>query len=139
MQVVKMDKAMSNDEWISDDGIELEDKDLPIIKGYHVLLRPVYLRDKTKGGIYLPGKIVDDINYLTTVAKVVLLGDLAYRDKEKFPLGPWCKKGDYVCYGKHTGQKLVYKGIKLLLIFDDQVIMQVGNPKDLDTTFNLTP
>jgi len=43
-----------------------------------------------------------------------------------------------VCYGKHTGTKLIYKGIKLLLLYDDQIMMRVDSPKDLDPTFNLS-
>jgi len=79
----------------------------------------------------------DDMSYLTTVAQVLALGDLAYMDKEKFPAGAWCNVGDYVCYGKHAGTKLFYKGIRLILLFDDQIIMKVEDAKDLDPTFNL--
>ena len=39
---------------------------------------------------------------------------------------------------ENTGQKLFYKGVKLLLLFDDQVIMKVEDPTHLDPTFNLT-
>ena len=76
--------------------------------------------------------------YLTTVGYVLGLGDLAYEDKDKFPKGAWCKVGDYVCYGKHAGQKIKYKGVRLILLFDDQVIMKVEHPKVLDPTFNLS-
>jgi hypothetical protein len=58
-------------------------------------------------------------------------------DKDKFPGGAWCNVGDYVCYGKHAGTKLLYKGVRLILLFDDQIIMKVEDPKDLDPTFNL--
>ena len=100
-----------NAEWISPEEVTLDPKKLPNVPGFHIIIRPVSLREKTKGGIFLP---------------------------EKFPLGAWCKVGDYVCYGKHTGQKFVYKGVKLLLVFDDQVIMTVEDPKTLDTTYNLS-
>jgi co-chaperonin GroES (HSP10) len=56
---------------------------------------------------------------------------------DKFPKGAWCKEGDFVCYGKLTGTKFVYQGIKMLLIFDDQVLMTVKDPTILDTTINL--
>jgi co-chaperonin GroES (HSP10) len=79
----------------------------------------------------------DDIAYLTTVGRVLKVGELAYEDKEKFLGGAWCRVGDYVCYQKLTGTKFVYKGVKLLLLFDDQVIMKVDNPEDLDTTLVL--
>lgn len=138
MQQPSMGKTIPNSDWVSDEGIELKKEDLPELPGYHVLVQPVSIKQKTKGGIILPDSTKDDIAYLTTVGKVVALGDLAYDDKEKFPLGPWCQEGDYVAYGKLIGQKLQYKGVKLLLLFDDQIIMRVDKPSDLDPTFNLS-
>jgi len=140
VQSVMMGNAIDNSDWISDEVVAstLKPEELPKLPGYHILLRPVSIREKTKGGILLPDKTKDDIAYLTTVAKVLKLGDLAYQDKEKFPYGAWCNVGDYVCYGRHTGQKLVYKGLKLLLVFDDQIIMSVDKPQDIDPTYNLT-
>ena len=138
MQFPSMQAAINNADWISPAEVKLNKKDLPGVPGFHVVVRPVTIRDQTKGGIYLPDKVKDDISYLTTVGQVVKLGNLAYKDKSKFPEGPWCKEEDFVCYAKLTGQKFVFKGIKLLLLYDDQVIMTVGNPKDLDTTYNLT-
>jgi co-chaperonin GroES (HSP10) len=91
-----------------------------------------------EGGILLPDSTKEDMSYLTTVGRVVALGDLAYMDKDKFPAGAWCNVGDHVCYGKHTGTKLFYKGVRFILLFDDQITMKVEDPKDLDPTFNLT-
>jgi len=138
MQQPTMGKSIPNSDWVSDEGIELKKEDLPELPGYHVLVQPVSIKQKTKGGILLPDSTKDDIAYLTTVGKVLALGDLAYDDKNKFPLGPWCQRGDYVAYGKLVGQKLQYKGVKLLLLFDDQIIMRVDKPSDLDPTFNLS-
>ena len=86
--------------------------DLPDIPGYHVLVQPVIVKEKTKGGIIIPEKLQEDIAYLTTVGKVLKLGDLAYRDEDKFPLGKWCDTDDYV--------------------------MKVQSPELLDPTFNLS-
>jgi len=137
MQQVNMGKAIKNDLWISDP-TEVEDPEvLPELPGFHILVRPVSVKSQTKGGIILPDSTKDDMSYLTTVGKVLALGDLAYMDKDKFPGGAWCSVGDYVCYGKHAGTKLFYKGVRLILLFDDQIIMRVEDPKDLDPTFNL--
>ena len=136
MQQVHVGKALKNDVWITKD--EQEDPDiLPELPGYHVLVRPVSIKQETKGGILLPDSTREDMAYLTTVGKVVAIGDLAYADEEKFNKGPWCKIDDYVCYGKHAGQKIKYKGIRYILLYDDQIIMKVESPKDLDPTFNL--
>lgn len=138
MQQVQMGKSVKNDLWITDPE-EIEDPEvLPELPGFHVLIRPVSVKSQTKGGILLPDSTKEDMSYLTTVGKVIVLGDLAYMDKDKFPSGAWCNVGDYVCYGKHTGTKLFYKGVRFILLFDDQITMKVEDPKDLDPTFNLT-
>lgn len=137
MQQPSMGRATKNNEWITDDTVADPDV-LPHIPGFHILVRPISIKEKTKGGLLLPDSVRDDIAYLTTVGKVLVIGDDAYMDEDKFPNGPWCEAGNYVCYGKHTGQKFFYKGIKLLLLYDDQISMVVENPKDLDPTYNLT-
>lgn len=139
MQQPALANAIKNDQWISDEeGVLSDPTPLPIIPGFNILIRPVSIKSKTKGGILLPDSTIDDMAYLTTVGRVVATGELAYKDKDKFPTGPWCEVGDYVCYGKHTGVKMIYKGIKLLLLFDDQIMLKVESPKDLDPTFNLS-
>lgn len=137
MRTIKMERAVNNNEWI-----ENEDKPdpeiLPHLPGYHILVRPVSVKSKTKGGLLLPDSVKDDVAYLTTVGKVLSIGDLAYKDEDKFPNGKWCDVGDYVCYARHAGQKLYYKGVRLLLLFDDQVMMKVDEPTNLDMTYNLS-
>ena len=138
MRQVQMGNAIKNDEWIDIEDEVSDPTTLPEMPGFHVLVRPVSVKNKTKGGIFIPDSTKDDMSYLTTVGKVIALGELAYRDIDKFPNGEWCTVGDYVCYGKHAGTKLYYQNVKLLLLFDDQVIMRVRDPKDLDPTFNLS-
>jgi co-chaperonin GroES (HSP10) len=128
--------ALKNDEWITEENVE-DPSPLPEIPGYHILVRPVSVKQTTKGGIILPDSTKSDMAYLTTVGRVLKIGNLAYQDS-KFDGKPWCKEGDYVCYGKHTGDKFLYKGVQLLLLFDDAIKMVVKDAKDLDPTFNLS-
>ncbi len=137
MRTIKMERAVNNNEWIENE--EKPDPEvLPHLPGYHILVRPVSVKSKTKGGLLLPDSVKDDVAYLTTVGKVLSVGDLAYKDEDKFPNGKWCDVGDYVCYARHAGQKLYYKGVRLLLLFDDQVMMKVDEPTNLDMTYNLS-
>lgn len=137
MRQVQMGNALKNDEWIDIEDEVSDPTNLPELPGFHVLVRPVSVKSKTKGGIFIPDSTKDDISYLTTVGEVIALGELAYKDVNKFPNGPWCNVGDYICYGKHAGTKLFYQSVRLILLFDDQIIMRVHDPKDLDPTFNL--
>ena len=138
MQQAHLGKSIKNDMWITEDEDERTPDVLPELPGFHVLVRPVSIKEKTKGGILLPNSTKDDMSYLTTIGEVIKIGDLAYNDNEKFPKGPWCQLGDYICYAKHAGQKIQYKNVKMILLYDDQVIMKVQDPKFLDPTFNLT-
>ena len=107
MQQAHMGNSIKNDLWITDEE-EVKDPDvLPELPGYHVLIRPVSVKSKTKGGIFIPDSTRDDMSYLTTVGRVVSVGDLAYMDKNKFPTGAWCQVGDHVSYGKHLGTHLL--------------------------------
>ena len=91
MQQAALNKAIKNDQWISGDEEEVsEPSPLPVIPGFNVLIRPVSIKSKTKGGILLPDSTVDDMTYLTTVGKVLSVGELAYKDKEKFSTCAWC-------------------------------------------------
>jgi len=137
MQNANLSGAIKNDDWISDESVPDPDP-LPGLPGYHILVRPVSIRSETKGGIILPDQFRDDVKYLTTVGRVLTVGETAYKDTNKFPNGVWCAKDDYVAYGRHVGHKFVYMGIRLILLFDDQIIMKVENPAYLDTMFNLT-
>ena len=138
MQQAHLGKSIKNDMWITEDEDERTPDVLPELPGFHVLVRPVSIKEKTKGGILLPNSTKDDMSYLTTIGQVIKIGDLAYNDNEKFPKGPWCQLGDYICYAKHAGQKIQYKNVKMILLYDDQVIMKVQDPKFLDPTFNLS-
>jgi len=138
MQQAHLGNTIKNDIWITDEEYLDTPDVLPELPGFHVLVRPVSVKEKTKGGILIPNSTKEDMSYLTTVGKVIKIGNLAYNDTDKFPKGPWCKEGDYICYAKHAGQKIQYKEVKMLLLYDDQVIMKVEDPKHLDPTFNLS-
>ena len=87
MQQVSMGAALKNDLWVTDLEEVPDPSPLPELPGFHVLVRPVSVKSVTKGGIFIPDSTKDDMSYLTTVAQVLQLGDLAYLDKDKFPGG----------------------------------------------------
>ena len=89
-----MEKAIKNDQWVSNEEDQPDPTNLPYLPGYNILVRPVSVKGVTKGGLLLPDSTKDDMAYLTTVGRVLAVGDLSYKDQDKFPNGAWCKVGD---------------------------------------------
>ena len=97
---------------------------LPIPLNWKVLVQPNQVKKKTAGGIHLPTISQDNEEYLTAHGAVCAMGDLAYRDRDtgKRWRSDVCPKvGDRITYGKYAGQKLVVKGVKFLLLNDDEI------------------
>ena len=132
MQQPSMGRATKNSEWITDDTVQ-DPEVLPQIPGFHILVRPISIKEKTKGGLLLPDSVRDDIAYLTTVGKVLVIGDDAYMDEGKFPNGPWCKQGDWVVFGRYAGSRLKIEGGAVRLLNDDEILGTVETPEDVLT------
>ena len=109
------------------------------ITGWNILVRPVKVSNKTKGGIILAEQTRDDVQYLNNVCEVLKLGPLAYKTSDLFKeTGPWCKEGDYVIIPKNAGQKLLYKQTPVTLIKCDSVLGVIDDPTVTDPTYNIT-
>ena len=65
----------------------------------------------------------------STVLFVVALGPDAYKDKDRFPSGPWCKEGDFVLVRAYSGTRFKIHGREFRMIFDDQVDGTVEDPR----------
>ena len=67
----------------------------------------------------------------TTVLFVLRIGPDAYKDKEKFPSGPWCKEGDFILVRTYTGTRVKIFGKEFRVINDDQVDCVVQDPRGI--------
>jgi co-chaperonin GroES (HSP10) len=126
--------GMQNDQWISEDTVP-DPEPLPRIPGVGILVRPVPVRRKTAGGIFIPDTVRADHEYLNTVGRVLALGELAFTDTDIYKKGPWVKPGDYVVYTKFAGQKVVWRGVRLLILPAKAIELVVDKPEYLDSNF----
>ena len=115
---------------------ETKAKQVPKPTGYHILcMVPELNVDKTYDGTILkPDTIVskdEQMAIATVVLFVVEVGDMAYADKEKFPTGPWCKKGDFVLVRAYSGTRFKVHGTEFRIINDDTVEAVVEDPRGL--------
>ena len=106
---------------------------LPNPVGYRMLIKPYIPEKKTKGGILLTDKTMEESQLTATVAMVLAVGDDAYQDKEKFPNGPWCKQGDWVVFGRYAGSRIRIDGGEVRLLNDDEILGTVDDPADILT------
>jgi co-chaperonin GroES (HSP10) len=65
----------------------------------------------------------------TVVLFVMKMGDLCYKDENKFPTGSWCKEGDFVLVRAYAGTRFKIHGREFRIINDDTVIGVVQDPR----------
>ena len=108
---------------------------LPTPTGYRMLILPYSGPTKTKGGLYLSEQTQETIQLTTVVGLVLKQGNLCYRDKEKFPLGSWCKEGQFVMYGRYAGSRFKNKWGEHRILNDDEIIGVIQKPEDIATLY----
>jgi len=106
-------------------------KQLPKPQGYKILVCIPDIEDTYESGILKADQIIRFEELLTNVLFVVDLGPDCYRDKDRFPNGPWCKKGDFVLVRANTGTRLKIHGREFRLINDDSVEAVVEDPRGI--------
>ena len=105
--------------------------ELPIPSGWRLLVLPFTPKEKTKGGIIIAQEALDKARIATNCGYVVKIGPMAYGDKEKFPTGPWCKKGDWVIFARYAGSRLPIEGGEVRLLNDDEVLGTIKDPESV--------
>jgi co-chaperonin GroES (HSP10) len=104
---------------------------IPIPVGWRIAILPYRGPQKTQGGIVLPEETQKKTQLATTVGYVLRMGDLAYRDESKFPMGPWCKEGDWIIFGRYAGARINIDGGEIRILNDDEIIGRINDPADI--------
>jgi len=104
---------------------------LPDPKGYKLLIALPELEEKTDGGIFIPGKVLESEQTASIVGFVLKMGDIAYGDEKKFPTGPWCQVGDWVLFRAYSGTRIKIHGKEFRLINDDSIEAVVEDPRGI--------
>jgi co-chaperonin GroES (HSP10) len=118
------------------DGAQAEKKKnelekIPQPSGWRMVLFPLKLEGKTKGGVLLTDETVTESQVTTNICKVLKMGPECYKDKEKFPSGSWCKEGDWVLITRYAGSRIRIDGGELRIINDDEILAVVDDPRDI--------
>ena len=104
---------------------------LPEPKGYRILCAVPHVEEEFEGGIVKAEDTRRVEEQTTVVLFVVKLGDLCYKDANRFPNGPWCKEGDFVLTRPYSGTRVVIHGREFRIINDDTVEAVVEDPRGI--------
>ena len=104
---------------------------LPKPTGWRLLVLPHRGQGKTKGGVILSDKTVEETQIATNVGLVLAIGPDAYNDKERFPNGAWCKKNDWVIFARYAGSRLNIQGGELRILNDDEILGITYDPESI--------
>ena len=108
-----------------------EESKLPKPTGWRILVLPHRGQGKTKGGVLLSDKTVEEAQIATNVGLVLAVGPDAYNDIERFPNGAWCKKNDWVIFARYAGSRLNIEGGELRILNDDEILGTTDDPESI--------
>ncbi len=114
-----------------DSSAEEKARQLPQPKGYRILCAIPEVDKEYESGLVKADQTINFEERLATVLFVVAMGPDCYADKERFPTGPWCQKGDFVIVRPNAGTRLLIHGREFRMINDDSVEAVVQDPRGI--------
>ena len=116
---------------VLDKPAEEKAKQLPKPSGWKILCAIPEIDDTYESGLIKADATVKFEEALATVLFVVELGPDCYTDKERYPTGPWCQKGDFIIVRPNTGTRLKIHGREFRMINEDSVEGVVEDPRGI--------
>ena len=104
---------------------------LPNPTGWRMLVVPYQGKQRTDGGIHIPDQIREREALATSTGYVLKTGPNCYKDKNKFPEGPYCKEGDWVLIARYAGTRVKLEDFEVRILNDDEILATVADPADV--------
>ena len=108
-----------------------EEPKLPRPTGWRLLVLPFKMKEKTKGGVILAEDTLERQQVASQVGLVMAMGPQCYKDKERYPEGPWCKEKDWIMFARYAGSRIKIEGGEMRLLNDDEVLETIDSPEDI--------
>ena len=106
-----------------------EQSKLPQPTGWRILILPFRPKRKTKGGIHIGDTAAERQHVATVCGLVLAMGPDCYRDKERYPQGSWCKKGDWVIFARYAGSRFKIEGGEVRILNEDEILAIIQDPE----------
>tara|TARA_R100001224_G_scaffold8206_1_gene4361 strand:+ start:161 stop:589 length:429 start_codon:yes stop_codon:yes gene_type:complete len=111
--------------------IKKEEGKIPRPTGWRILVLPFKMKEKTKGGLVLSESTLEKQQVASQCGLVLAMGSQCYKDKERYPEGPWCKVNDWVMFARYAGSRIKIDGGEIRLLNDDEVLATIDSPEDI--------
>ena len=108
-----------------------EEAKIPKPTGWRLLVLPFKMKEKTKGGLVLAEATLEKQQVASQCGLVLAMGSQCYKDKERYPEGPWCKVNDWVMFARYAGSRIKIDGGEIRLLNDDEVLATIDSPEDI--------
>ena len=108
-----------------------EKEKLPQPTGWRLIVLPFKMDEKTKGGIIMNESTLEKQQVASQCGNVLAMGPQCYKDKERYPEGPWCKVGDWVIFARYAGSRIQIEGGEIRLLNEDEILATIKNPEDI--------
>ena len=116
-----------------------EEPKLPKPTGWRLLVLPFKMKEKTKGGVILAEDTLERQQVASQVGLVMAMGPQCYKDKERYPEGPWCKEKDWIMFARYAGSRIKIEGGEMRLLNDDEVLATIDSPEAVSYTHLTLP
>ena len=104
---------------------------LPIPTGWRILVLPFQPKRVTKGGVHISDTAAERQHVATVCGLVLDIGPDCYRDKERYPRGPWCKKGEWVMFARYAGSRFKIEGGEIRILNEDEILATIQDPEQI--------
>ena len=110
---------------------EKEEGKIPQPTGWRIMVLPFKMKEKTKGGLVLAETTLEKQQVASQCGLVLAMGPDCYKDKERYPDGPWCKVNEWVMFARYAGSRIKIDGGEIRLLNDDEVLATIDSPEDI--------
>ena len=102
--------------------------------GYRIVVKPMKVKNKTKGGVFIPDEVVERNAIVVQVGKVIAIGPDAFNRKDLFPSGKPYDVGDWVVYAPHIGVGVTIDDDYFRVMNDDHILAKTEEPSEIKST-----
>ena len=120
-----------NNKLVGEKSTKTEEPKLPQPTGWRMLVLPFKMKDKTKGGVILAEDTLERQQVASQVGLVMAMGPQCYKDKERYPEGPWCKEKDWIMFARYAGSRIKIEGGEMRLLNDAEELATIDSPEDI--------